>query len=207
MGTGGSRVGAGRPRSRGICEQSMPFDIRQLVRQKLLRPGTSFPWHWFLDEKEVASIRVHVGLGRIIIAGVLRRSGGGIHNFERRLEFVQCPGGFGLRQMFRCPRCGNSCAVVYFSGVTFACRKCLRLGYASEAENLIGRLWRKQKKIERRLAGGADEWDGAKPIGMHQSTFDRLICALDQIEREKSFAFTLNYLPSLTKIGFRLPSD
>ena len=67
--------------------------------------------------------------------------------------------------MFRCPRCGDRCVVVYFGGGTFACRKCMRLGYASEAETMIGRLWRKQKKIERRLAGGADEWDGAKPNG------------------------------------------
>jgi hypothetical protein len=207
MGTGGSRAGAGRPRWRGICEQSMPFDIRELARRQRLIVGAVFQWRWFQGTKQIGLISVQVRPGVVIANYTLTPISGGTRRVECTIKVDRCAGGFGSRPMFCCPKCGHRCAVVYFGGVTFACRGCLRLGYASEAENLIGRLWRKQAKIERRLAGGADAWDGAKPIRMHQSTFDRLICALDQIEQDKSSAFTRNHLPLLMKIGFRLPGD
>jgi hypothetical protein len=206
MATGGERSGAGRPRSRGICELSMPFDIRELVRRKLLRPRAWFPWHWYQGTERIASIGVQVRADVVIANYTLTPNSGGARRVECVLEVDWCAGGFGARQTFLCPKCGDGCVVVYFRGGTFACRKCQRLGYASEAETMIGRLWRKQKKIERRLAGGADEWDGAKPTGMHQSTFNRFVDALDQIEQAKGHAFTVKCLPFLTKIGFRLPS-
>lgn len=207
MSTGGSRVGAGRPRVRGICEQSMPFDIRELVRRKLLQPGTSFPWHWYRGEERIGTIDVRARTDAVIVNYTWSPIRGGTRHVECVLGIDYCAGGFGSRPMFWCPECRGRCAIVYFGGIAFACRKCRKLGYASEAENLIDRLWRKQKKIERRLAGGADEWDGAKPNGMHQSTFDRFAEALDRIEHEKSLAFTLNCLPLLMKIGFGFLHD
>jgi hypothetical protein len=72
----------------------------------------------------------------------------------------------------------------------FACRHCSKLAYTSQSEDVTSRLWRKQRKIERRLAGGAGDWNGwRKPKGMHQTTFDRLRASIADIEREKDKAF------------------
>jgi hypothetical protein len=207
MGTGGRRRGAGRPRERGLCEQSFAFDIRKLAQRGQLRPGASFPWRWYEGATRVGSINVQVQDGAVIASYALSSDHGISRRVDCTLEIDRCAGGFGSRRMFRCPKCGKRCAVVYCGGGTFACRKCLGLGYASEAENVIGRIWRKQKKIEQRLAGGAGEWDGEKPRGMHQSTFDRLVEALDQIEYEKSQAFDLNCMSFLKEIGYGPPGD
>jgi len=45
MGTGGVRYGAGRPGWKRKAEQSMAFDVRQIAKKGLLRPGV-FSWHW-----------------------------------------------------------------------------------------------------------------------------------------------------------------
>jgi hypothetical protein len=64
----------------------------------------------------------------------------------------------------------------------------LNLAYASQAEGALDRAWRKQRKIEGRLADGGAGRLG-KPKGMHWATFERLreqyeaVC----IERERLF--------------------
>ena len=72
--------------------------------------------------------------------------------------------------------------MVYFGarGGRYACRRCLRLAYMSETEDLSGRLWRKQAKLENRL----DE-DWARPKGMHTRTWERLKGQLCDIESQK----------------------
>ena len=45
MGTGGMRAGAGRPGWKRKAEQSLAFDVRQVARKGMLRPG-AFAWHW-----------------------------------------------------------------------------------------------------------------------------------------------------------------
>ncbi|SAK61394.1 hypothetical protein AWB75_02621 [Caballeronia catudaia] len=44
-------------------------------------------------------------------------------------------------------------ALLYLSR-RVACRTCFRLAYPSQSEDLMGRMWRKQGKIERRLRSG-----------------------------------------------------
>jgi hypothetical protein len=52
----------------------------------------------------------------------------------------------------------------------FACLKCQRLAYASQAEDATGRAWRAQQKCERRLG---DNYE--RPKGMHETTRQRLL--------------------------------
>lgn len=204
MGTGGSRYGAGRPGWRRKCEQSMAFDIRQVPRRGLLKAGQNFSWYWSSGGDRVGSVSVRVEHARVILS-YQRTSNGEAQQLECSLWIERCAGGYGPRQMFICPRCGKRCAVVYFGGNSFACRKCLKLVYLSEAEDAIGRLWRKQRKIERRLAGRDDDWNGwRKPKGMHQVTFDRLRKKIDQIEQEKDMAFFTHALPILRRFGLSL---
>lgn len=204
MGSGGSRYGAGRPGWRRKCERSMPFDIRQLMRRDLLSPGQSYRWNWSSGADRVRSINVRVEADQVVLS--CRHTSHGEPQWTDHTLLIQhCAGGYGSRRMFACPRCCRLCAVVYSNGSNFACRKCLKLVYLSEAEDAIGRLWRKQRKIERRLAGGDDEWNGwMKPKGMHQTTFERLTDRIGQIEQEKDRAFVADVLPFLKRCGVNL---
>lgn len=40
---------------------------------------------------------------------------------------------FGMRYFFQCPECARRCETLYFAGRRVACRKCLHLGYRSQA--------------------------------------------------------------------------
>jgi hypothetical protein len=57
----------------------------------------------------------------------------------------------GLRSWFGCPRCGGRVAMLYLRNRGFACRKCNRIAYGSQSDDAMGRAWRKQAKVERRL--------------------------------------------------------
>lgn len=199
MGTGGSRYGAGRPGWRRKCERSMPFDIRQLARHGRLTPGQSYSWQWSSGADPVGSVNVRVESDRVILS-YRRNSNGEAQWTECTLWIERCAGGYGSRRMFACPRCGQRCAIVYFGSNGVACRKCLRLVYLSESGDAIDRLWRKQRKIERRLAGKADKWDGwRKPKGMHQVTFDRLREKIGRIEQKRNTAFVIHMQPFLRR--------
>ncbi len=103
------------------------------------------------------------------------------------LDRTRCNFG-GYRPWFICPQCGQRCAVVYFGarGGRYACRKCLRLAYLSEAEDSIGRLWRKQRKLEKRLGE-----NGEKTRGMHSRTYEKLCDQIDGIEASRLAGITL----------------
>jgi hypothetical protein len=66
----------------------------------------------------------------------------------------------------------------------FACRRCLRLGYSSEAEDTIDRLWRRQYKLEARLGAECQ-----KPKWMRMRTYARICAGIDAIEDMKDYAF------------------
>lgn len=84
----------------------------------------------------------------------------------------------GVRTWFLCPECSRRCAILYRSPTWgLACRVCCSGRYASEVESPIDRLYRKARKLRRRLG----QTDGnmslpfpEKPVGMHWSTYLRL---------------------------------
>ena len=89
----------------------------------------------------------------------------------------------GERHWFGCPRCGRRIALLYLRNRGFACRSCNRIAYSSQSEDAMGRAWRKQSKIERRLA---DEW--RRPKGMHLSTYERLVGQIIECEDVREVA-------------------
>lgn len=179
----------------------MPFDIRKVARSGRLTPGQHFSWHWTSDGERVGSISVRSETDRMVLS-YQRTYNGESQQVECRLWLAACAGGYGSRPMFRCPCCARRCAVVYFGGNTFACRKCLRLVYLSEAEDAMGRLWRKQRKIEARLLDGDSCYQ--KPKGMHWRTFNRLADKIDEIEQQKDMACFAHLAPLLMRSGFNL---
>lgn len=137
-----------------------------------------------------------------MILSYQRTYNGESQRVECCLWLAACAGGYGPRPMFRCPCCARRCAVVYFGGNAFACRKCLRLVYLSEAEDAMGRLWRKQRKMESRLEDGGSHYQ--KPKGMHWRTFNRLADKIDEIERDKDRTFLISAGALLARMGLKL---
>ena len=210
MGAGGMRNGAGRPGWKRKAEQSMAFDLRQIAKKGLLRPG-AFSWHWTSNYGEkVGSVGVRVADDAKRVTLTYQWTP---YNSEPRhvecslwIERARCNYG-GTRPWFLCPSCGRRCAVVYFGapGGRYACRQCVRVAYLSQSEDEIGRLWRKQRKIECKLTGGAGEWNGwQKPKGMHQQTFDRLRSRIWEFEMRKDELFAIHLAPMLQRLGIRL---
>lgn len=96
------------------------------------------------------------------------------------IQLTTTPAGFGgVRKWFLCPRCDRRSGILYDEPVRgWACRICCNGRYASEVESRSDRLYRKVRKLRRRL-GQTDPriltvpFPG-KPTGMHWSTYLRL---------------------------------
>jgi len=168
MAKGGRRSWAGRPARHQKTSAYRSVDVRRLQRDGLLADGRAFSRHWRDDAgNETASIGLRVHDGGVRFNYRLNDE----VNIDQhvRLTTTACNYG-GERVWFICPYCVQRCALVYISRQV-ACRKCLRLKYPSQSDDVTDATWRKQRKLEARL-GGADYW--RKPKGMHQSTFDRI---------------------------------
>lgn len=206
MGAGGMRCGAGRPGWKRKAEQSMSFDVRQIARKGLLRPG-AFSWHWTSNYGErVGSVGVRVASDpeRVILTYQWTPYNSEPRHVECSLQIERTPCNYGgVRPWFRCPSCGRRCAVVYYGapGGRYACRRCVRVAYLSQCEDESGRLWRRQRKVERKLAGDVGEWNGwQKPKGMHQRTFDRLRNQIWELEMRRDEVFEVQAASLLRRL-------
>jgi hypothetical protein len=172
MGTGGYRYGAGRSGWRQKCEQMLSLDIRGLQRKGLLAPNQFFSWSWSRDGKPAGSVGVITSEHAVTLNYHHAPYEHEPSEVRCRIRLTRTPCHYGKsRPWFICPDCGRRCAVVY--GISrygnFACRVCQQLGYSSEAEDPIDRTWRKQQKLEAKLAE-----DGERPPRMHQRTYERI---------------------------------
>jgi hypothetical protein len=142
MSRGGSRCGAGRPGWKGKAEHRVSLDVRRLARGSFLAPGMAYSWQWSRDGEACASVAASTSRAgdRLTLRYRWTPDGGEPANVECqiRLETTPCHYG-GERTWFSCPRCGRRCAVAYFAGALFACRKCLNLAYASQSEDGLAR--------------------------------------------------------------------
>lgn len=194
MGSGGSRFGAGRPGWRPKIEQCLRLDVRQLARKGLLRPGNWSAWRWWnsYTRDETGSVSILAERGRID----LRYQRGDQPVISPiRLTYTPCHYG-GSRPWFICPNCWRRCGVIAFGRGGWACRECLHLAYSCEAEDAMGRLWRKQGKLEARLGP-----DGERPKGMHWRTYERLWDRIEEIEARKDEVLFASVLPYLALMG------
>lgn len=98
---------------------------------------------------------------------------------EDGIRLTTTPAGFGgLRTWFLCPGCARRCSILYHTPTRgWICRLCGDGRYASEVEPPLKRLYRRSRKLRRRLGQN----DGnmflpfpARPRGMHWSTYLRL---------------------------------
>jgi hypothetical protein len=179
MATGTSRALCARSQLREKCEDYLALDIRQLKARGRLQPG-SFRWQWLRDDEPLANISIVASPHDLGLSYWWAAHGAEPRKVIQQIALTWTPCRLGGRRAwFLCPDCKRRCAVVY--GVHhlggFACRRCMRLAYESEAEDAVGRLSRKLLKLEARLGE-----DGGKSKSMRWRTYERLCERIDTVE-------------------------
>jgi hypothetical protein len=181
---------------------SLSLDIRRLHRRGLMHAGSSFGWRWNYDGEPCGNIGVYVRVSDVELSYTRTPNGGTPQHmrYDVPLDWTRCHLG-GSRQWFRCPWCHQRCAILYglSSDGYFGCRLCLRLGYASEAEDTGGRLWRKQRKLEAKL-----NEDGGKPKWMRGRTFEHIYERIDAVEEARDQDFLFGAARLLRRLGVNL---
>lgn len=159
-------------------------DVRQWARRGLLAGSAGFTWTWSRGGDPAGSIGVVVDSGQCLTLRYATTDTGTRRDVVQRVELLAtgCHLG-GVRRWFACPCCGRRVALLYLRWGRFACRPCQRVAYASQSEDELGRLWRKQAKIEARLG---DTW--RRPKGMRRRTYERLMDALQDCEERRDTA-------------------
>ena len=154
---------------------SMPLDIRKIVRKGLFVPGNGFSWQWLVNDRQVAGISVRVDFDHGMALSYRIKSTGEVVEQRVQTQTSPCHLG-GQRHWFTCARCSKRVAVLYAPGRYFACRQCGGLGYATQKESAGDRASTKADKLRKRLGWqiGILNGDGAKPKGMHWETYQRL---------------------------------
>lgn len=180
MGRGGSRYGAGRPASHVKAEHCLRLDVRQLAKHNRLAGG-SFSWRWTntYTGQDAGSIGITTRPGHAMLN---YSHNGQVVSDDVRVVQTACNYG-GTRPWFQCPRCTKRVAVLYLRSGRFMCRHCGGIVYASQADDAIGRAWRRQGKLEARLGDG---W--ARPKGMHRATRTKLLAAILACEERRDEA-------------------
>ncbi len=190
MGRGGMRFGAGRPGWKRKAELSLAFDIREVAGRGLLVPGTAFNYTWTnSDGKQPGTIGVRItdDAERVIMSYQWSVNGSVPQSVDCSIAIARTACFYGgNRPWFLCPKCGRRCGVLYFSGRgagLYECRDCVKVTYASQCEDSLGRTWIKQSKIEARLVDG---WH--RPKGMHRKTYERLYDAVAGCDQKRNLA-------------------
>ncbi len=182
-------MGTARSRARSTrslmekCEDYLQLDIRQLKAQGRLRPGSSFRWQRLRNDEPLGEISIAVSPRSFALSYWWTPHGEEPRKVNQQIGLTWTPCRFGGRRAwFLCPHCTRRCAVVY--GVNhlggFACRNCMNLSYECEAEDAIGRFWRKQRKLEARIGA-----DGEKPKWMRWQSYKRLCERIDTVEEAR----------------------
>lgn len=183
MNKGGTRYGAGRPRSTACAEQSKRLDIHALHKGQHLNEGSSFTWRWSRDGESTGSIGVRVGAGYLRLDYTLTGPNGNQKDASQTIPIALtfCHYG-GTRPWFTCPACHARAGVLYLRWGRFACRSCQKVAYASQSEDFLDRTWRKQCKFETRLA---PHWQ--RPKGMRKRTYENLLAGvLECVEQREN---------------------
>ena len=145
--------------------------------------GGSYSWRWSNSRtgEDVGSIGISTGPGHARLS--YSHDDTPISETLRIAE-TACNYG-GVRPWFMCPRCSRRVAVLFLRSGRFMCRPCGRVAYASQAEDAMGRAWRRQGKLEARLD---ENW--RRPKGMHHATRERLVDGIFDCERLRDEALS-----------------
>lgn len=160
---------------------SMPLDIRKIIRAGLWVPGNSFSWQWLVNDRQVAGIRIRVDVQSMVLSYLIKSTSEVV---EQRVQTQTYPCHLGgERRWFTCPQCSKRVALLYAPGQYFACRKCYGLGYATQKEGAGDRAASRANKLRKRLGwdAGILNGNGGRSKGMHWKTYLRLKAEHDRL--------------------------
>jgi hypothetical protein len=149
---------------RPVCEGLLSIDLAWLRKYPVLKKGEPTRIGWNRDGVAAVVLVCVAGQGlQIEINGICYMIGW-------RWSDTQFG---GSRRWFACPRCDLGCRVLYING-GLACRKCLRLSYASDSETPADNALKRARRIIKKLGGHEFALPmrlPPKPKFMHWSTY------------------------------------
>lgn len=108
---------------------------------------------------------------------------------RQRISFSSSKVGYGERMFVSCPKCGGAVNNLYFRSY-FACRVCHGLYYRSnmrqrnKLQRLKDAITNKQKKLRMSHKRRFTDRPIEKPLNMHRTTYERLLCELLALQIE-----------------------
>lgn len=162
------------------------IDVRRWQREGLLVAGRIFTTSWSHQGQIIASIRVRVLDGCLLLSYHYRASGSAWDDVEEPVPLIRTPCNYGGHRLwFRCPmkRCARRVALLYGAERYFACRHCSQLVYSCQRERDFERMARKADKLRALLhwEPGIFGLPGDKPKGMRWQTFQKLVAWHDAL--------------------------
>jgi hypothetical protein len=148
--------------------------LRALARHGVLNGGAT-GWNWTIRETGERLGSIHITSTGSVLWLDFSIKGKPIRQTVV-LSRTECHFG-GSRPWFQCPRCLARVGVLFLRGGLFGCRHCGGIVYGSQSDGVIGRSWRKIRRLESHLGPG---W--RRPKGMHQRTHARLMSAILALE-------------------------
>lgn len=114
-----------------------------------------------------------------------------INGVTRKIGITATRAGYGVREWYVCPHCGERAAKLYIGCKDIGCRKCWHLHYASQSKDEADRLLLSVRKQRRAIWG--DDYPPAdnllnharwlaKPGRMRWETFERKLARLIKTE-------------------------
>lgn len=125
---------------------------------------------------KIASYRNQLRNGKADILRMNYSYRGESYSYSIKLSKTACHYG-GYHHWFNYPSCTKRICVLYCAG-TYVCRHCIGANYGLQLEQPIDNLFRRLNAIRARLEWqrGIANKQGERPKGMHNSTYNRLIC-------------------------------
>lgn len=91
----------------------------------------------------------------------------------------------GVRYWWHCQKCCRRAAVLYCAG-SYVCRHCIGANYQTQLIQPIDRLFKRVAVVRARLGWqqGIAHGKGSKPLGMHHSTYSKLVNEHDKLTQK-----------------------
>jgi hypothetical protein len=164
-------------RNIGTVERYRSLDINDLLRVGALRDDyVTFPWVGF---RWPGLVRLNANRWRIDLEFRCGR------RQTIALVWTRCNFGGG-RPWFKCHGCNRRARKLYSTEVSYWCRQCLELRYASQRRGAKSRKYLQALKLRLRLNGIASLAAPfpERPRGMHKQTYGRMRRKAERLERE-----------------------
>jgi hypothetical protein len=161
-------------------ESCLGLDVNELRRKGALTPGATGTLTWERDG-DAACVAFRADKAALILS-YHDQYNAEPRDVEQHIALSSVPAAFGgSRVYFLCPGtdCARRVSILYFARGSFRCRRCHRLAYKCQMENITQRARRRADKLRARLGWPQHRALGlpivvVRPKGMWNRTFERV---------------------------------